>query len=246
MSDRVQTLPPVGVLLLDTRFARPPGDIGNASTFGGRVLYETVGGASISRILQGDPHDPALAEGFRAARDRLVERGAELLTTSCGLLVFQQSRLSQGCPVPFTASSLLQIPLRQRQHGKVAVMGLLEGSITPAHLVAAGVAPDLPVGALPGDAHLLDVLRANDPDRPIDAQRAAAELIVAARALLTRAPETEALVLECTNLPPYQAALAEALDLPVYGFYDWLLAIHRGQARPDGRLPPARSTETPA
>ncbi len=246
MSEPVQTLPPVGVLLLDTRFARPPGDIGNASTFGGRVLYETVGGASITRILQGDPEDPALAEGFRAARDRLVARGAEIITTSCGLLVFQQARLSQGCPVPFTASSLFQIRLRQRQHGKVAVMGLLQGSITPAHLAAAGVAPDLPVGALPGDAHLLNVLRANDPDRPIDAARAGVELIAAARALLDRAPDTGALVLECTNLPPYQAALAEALDLPVYGFYDWLVAIHQGQAWPDGRLPPACPTEIPA
>ncbi len=246
MSDPVQNLPPVGVMLLDTRFARPPGDIGNASTFGGRVLYETVGGAGITRILRGDPQDPALAQGFRAARDRLVARGAELLTTSCGLLVFQQENLARGCPVPFTASALFQIPLRQRQLGKVAVMGLLEGSITPAHLLAAGVDPDLPVGALPDDAHLLDVLRANDPDRPIDAQRATDELIAAARALLARAPDTRALVLECTNLPPYQAALAEALDLPVYGFYDWLLAIHHGQARPDGRLPDARPTEIPA
>ena len=132
------------------------------------------------------------------------------------------------------------------QHGKVAVMGLLEGSITPAHLTAAGVAPDLPVGALPDDAHLLTVLRANDPDRAIDPARAGAEVIRAARALLERAPDTRALVLECTNLPPYQAALTEALDLPVYGFYDWLLAIHHGQARPDGRLPDARPTEISA
>lgn len=246
MGDPVQPLPLIGVMLLDTRFARPPGDIGNASSFGGRVLYETVGGASITRILRGDPRDPALAECFQAARDRLVARGAGLLTTSCGLLVFQQERLSRGCPVPFTASALLQIPLRQRQNGKVAVMGLLAGSITPAHLVAAGASGDLPVGALPDDAHLLDVLRANDPGRAIDHARAEAELIEAARALLERAPGTEALVLECTNLPPYQQALATALDLPVYGYYDWLLAIHQGLARPDGRLPVARSTEIPA
>jgi hypothetical protein len=246
MSEAPQPLPLVGVMLLDTRFARPPGDIGNASTFADRVLYETVNGASIARILQGDPRDRALAESFRRARDRLVERGAELLTTSCGLLVFQQARLSEGCRVPFTASALLQVPLRQRQHGKVAVMGLLAGSITPAHMAAAGVAGDPPVGALTDDSHLLGVLRANDPALPIDHARAEAELISAARALLDRAPGTAALVLECTNLPPYQGGLARALELPVYGFYDWLMAIHQGLALPDGRLPAERSTEIPA
>ncbi|WP_370208811.1 aspartate/glutamate racemase family protein [Pararhodobacter marinus] len=246
MSEPVQPLPLVGVLLLDTRFARPPGDIGNARSFGGRVLYETVGGAGIDRVLRGDPQDPALADSFAAARDRLVARGARLVTTSCGLLVFHQERLARDCPGPFTASALWQIRLGQRQHGMVAVMGLLDGSITAAHLRAAGAEADLPVGALPADAHLLDVLRANDPGRRIDPARAEADLIAAARTLLDRAPETRALVLECTNLPPYQQALSEALDLPVYGYYDWLVAIHQGLALPDGRLPAASSTEIPA
>ena len=33
-----------------------------------------------------------------------------------------------------------------------------------------------------------------------------------------------------------QAALTEALDLPVYGFLDWLQALNDGRARPDGGL----------
>ena len=243
MADTGNTLPRMGVILLDTRFKRPAGDIGNAETFGGRVLFETVQAASIDRVLRGDPRDPALGVAFRAARDRLVARGAGMITTSCGLLVFQQHQLETGCPVPVTTSSLFQVPLRIAQHGKVGIVGLLDGSITQDHLAAAGIPVDTPVGALADDAHLLDVLRADDPDRAIDPALAEADLIAAGRRLTARHPDLRAIVLECTNLPPYGPALARALGLPVYGFLDWLGAVDQGLARPDGRLPDARTTE---
>lgn len=233
-------------MLLETRFARPRGDIGNAGTFDGGALFETVRAATVDRVLRGDARDPALAGSFRAARDRLVARGARMITTSCGLLVFHQDSLARDCPVPFTASSLFQVPLRQRQFGRVGVIGLLRGSITPAHLAAAGVGGGVPVGALDDDAHLLSVLRADDPDLPIDKARAEADLVAAGRALMTEAPDLRALVLECTNLPPYKDALQAALGVPVFGFLDWLEAIHRGQALPDGRLPDPRATEVSA
>ena len=237
MTNTTQPLPPVGVMLLDTAFARPKGDIGNPETFGGRALFETVRAATIGRVLSGDPTDPSLADSFLVARDRLVARGAGLITTSCGLLVFHQRRLSRECPVPLTTSSLFQIPLRQAQVGRVGVLGLLAGSITPRHLAAAGGTGDVPVGALADDAHLLAVLRANDPARAIDAGRARADLVAAGRALVEKSPDIQALVLECTNLPPYQDALEQALGLPVFGFLDWLHAVATGQAQPDGTQP---------
>ncbi|MCB1396297.1 MAG: aspartate/glutamate racemase family protein [Rhodobacter sp.] len=223
-------------MLLDTAFPRPPGDIGNPETFAGGALFETVHAATIGRVLTGDPRDPDLAARFLSARDRLVARGAGIITTSCGLLVFHQERLARDCPVPFTASSLFQVPLRQAQHGQVGILGLLGGSITPAHLAAAGIGGAVPVGALADDAHLLAVLRANSPEVAIDPARATQDVIAAGQMLRARAPGLDAIVLECTNLPPYQQALSEALDLPVYGFLDWLQALNDGRARPDGGL----------
>lgn len=237
MTQHAGLLPQVGVILLDTAFVRPPGDIGNAGTFGGRALLERVPAATIGRVLAGAADDPDLLAAFRAARDRLVARGAGMVTTSCGLLVFHQRPLQQDCPVPFTASALMQIALRQRQHGAVGVIALAPGSVTPAHLAAAGADPATPVGALAEDGHLISVLRANRPDLPIDAARATAELVEAGRALLARHPGLRALVLECTNLPPYQEGLRAATGLPVHGFLDWLSAIHAGLAGTDGTLP---------
>ena len=62
----------MGVLMLDTRFARPLGDIGNPLTFaelGIPVRYATVTGASPQRIVQ---------QGTEAARQALAALAAEL------------------------------------------------------------------------------------------------------------------------------------------------------------------------
>jgi Asp/Glu/hydantoin racemase len=47
-----------------------------------------------------------------------------------------------------------------------------------------------------------------------------------------------AIVLECTNMPPYAHALREALGLPVYDIYSFISWFHAG-LRPRDFGPPA-------
>ena len=56
----------------------------------------------------------------------------------------------------------------------------------------------------------------------------AAHLRAAGRGLLARHPEVAAIVLECTNLPPYAAALQAATGLPVYDSYSMIAWFHAG------------------
>lgn len=231
-------LPCVGVIMLDTGFPRPVGDIGNPLSFAERVAYEKVPAATLDRVVMGDPRELSLLDGFVTARDRLVAAGGKIITTSCGLLVFHQTRLQQGCPVPFTASALFQIPLRQAQlGGRVGVIGLQAAGITPAHLVAVGAPADTPVAGLPEDGHLLSVLRANDPTIAADPDRASAELLGAGRALMAQASDLGGIVLECTNLRPYRTVLDRALDIPVFDYMDWLVAVNNKEAAVDGTSP---------
>jgi Asp/Glu/hydantoin racemase len=46
--------------------------------------------------------------------------------------------------------------------------------------------------------------------------------------LVTRHPDVGAIVLECTNMPPYAAALRDALGLPVYDIYSMISWFHAG------------------
>jgi Asp/Glu/hydantoin racemase len=50
----------------------------------------------------------------------------------------------------------------------------------------------------------------------------------AGRALVAQHPDVGAIVLECTNMPPYAAALREALGLPVYDIYSMISWFHAG------------------
>ena len=48
------------------------------------------------------------------------------------------------------------------------------------------------------------------------------------RDLVARHSEVGAIVLECTNMPPYAAALREAVGLPVHDIYSMTAWFHAG------------------
>ena len=99
----------LGVIMLDTHFPRPPGDIGSPVTWaraGIPARFVTVPGASARRVVQ--TQDPALLGPFVDAARRLARQGARLITTSCGFLAAWQTELQAAVDVPVITSSLLQ------------------------------------------------------------------------------------------------------------------------------------------
>ncbi|MBT6278014.1 MAG: aspartate/glutamate racemase family protein, partial [Chromatiales bacterium] len=62
----------------------------------------------------------------------------------------------------------------------------------------------------------------------MDVDAARNDVLAAGRRLLARHPEVGALVLECTNMPPYAAELSQALGLPVFDFYSFVTWFHTG------------------
>lgn len=205
----------LGILMLDTRFARPAGDVGNRNTWPFPVCLERVSGALADKVVR-EPGMPRLG-AFMAASQRLINQGAIGISSSCGFLVRYQQALADALPVPVAISSLLQVPWVERtlpRGRRVGVITFDAASLGEAELQQAGALPDTPCEGLPPRGALHDlVLR----DRqPIDRQAIARELLACGRALCRRHPEVAAIVLECTNLPPYRDALARALGMPVF------------------------------
>lgn len=219
---------PLGILMLDARFPRIPGDMGNALTWPFPVLYHIVRGATPERVVLDGA--AGLLPAFLDAAAELVALGAEGITTNCGFLSVFQSQLAAHVGVPVATSAMMQVPWVQatlppgKQVGLVTVSA---GSLTPAHLMAAGVAPDTPVAGTEGGREFFRVLiRAESRDMNIDAARQ--DVLDAGRDLVRRHPEVGAVVLECTNMPPYAAALQDALGLPVYDIYSMITWFHAG------------------
>jgi hypothetical protein len=235
----------VGVIMLDTRFPRPAGDIGNSETFGGRALYEVVPGAVAARVVRAGSPDPALLAPFLAARDRLVRAGADLVTTSCGFLVRFQAALAADCPVPVVSSSLLALPALARRHRRVGVVTIDGGRLTPEYLVAAGATGDTPVEGTEAGCELTRKLLGDAAD--LDLAAAERDVLEAGARLGARVPDLDAVLLECTNMPPYRPALARALGLPVHDILTVLAERAPGLVawRPARRHPPRHLPRRP-
>jgi hypothetical protein len=206
----------IGIMVLDTRFHRLPGDIGNGTTWRFPVQYAVVRGATPDRIVRPTLDDGVLDLFLRAAEE-LVEFGVDGITTSCGFLALLHPQLVARCKVPVATSALLQIPLVQSMlpaGQRVGVLTMDKAALTPAHFRAVGAPTDLPIGGIPQDGVFRRNHKASAPlVRHADHE---AEVVAAAAALLRAHPEIGALVLECTNLPPYSATLEAMFGLPVY------------------------------
>jgi hypothetical protein len=224
---------PLGILMLEARFPRIPGDMGNALTWPFPVLYRVVKGATPERVvLEGAA---GLLPAFLDAAAELVDQGAEAITTNCGFLSLFQRELAAHVRVPVATSALMQVPWAQATlppGRRVGVVTVSAGSLTPRHLEAAGVALDTPVEGTEGGREFFRVLvRGEKQDMDVDL--ACADILEAGRRLVARHPEVGAVVLECTNMPPYAAALREALGVPVYDVYSLVSWFHCG-LRPRG------------
>ncbi len=219
---------PLGILMLEARFPRIPGDMGNATTWPFPVLYRIVKGATPdSVVLKGAA---GLLPNFVEAAQELVGHGAEAITTNCGFLSLFQKELMVAVKVPVATSSLMQVPWVQATlpPGKrVGVITVSATSLTPRHLEAAGVPLDTPlVGTENGKEFFRVLIKAEKDD--MDIAQAERDVVEAGKELMARHPEVGAVVLECTNMPPYAAALQAEIGLPVYDIYSMITWFHAG------------------
>lgn len=206
--------PKLGILMLDTTFYRPKGDIGNPETFRFPVEYKIVEKATIERVLK--LGDTALIKPFIQSAKQLQDRGVKAITTSCGFLSLFQQEIQSQLHVPFYSSSLIQIPLvYMLTRGKVGVLTARKASLTKKHLegVKAHHAPVAFQGMDDMPAFTKAIVSETDP---LDMEKVSLEMQCAVMKLIDNHPNVRAIVLECTNMPPYRTVLKEVTDLPVF------------------------------
>ncbi len=227
----------LGILMLDTRFPRLRGDIGDARTFPFPVRYKTVRGASPARVVL--ERDPALLEPFLAAARELEAEGVLAVTTSCGFLAIFQRELAAALGVPVFSSSLLQVPFLYALfggRGKAGILTVRAASLGEPHFRACGIRGiPLALGGMEESPEFSRVFlgwAGDGRDAPLDPARAERELADAARNLVEREPEIRFLVLECTNMPPFRRAIQEACGRPVFDIVTLACYVQSGLYQP--------------
>ena len=228
----------VGILMLDTRFPRIPGDMGNAATFPFPVRYHRVSGAGPDLVVRRGAEGllPAFIEGAR----QLEREGVGAITTNCGFLVKYQPELAAAVSVPVFTSSLLLVPLVHRMlpaGRRVGIMTVSATTLGAEHLRGAGVGSDIPiaVAGMETEKEFTRVLLGDELE--LDVELAREEHVRVARRLVGEHPDLGAILLECTNMPPYAEDIQRETGLPVFDIVSLVTLVHAALA---AGLPPRR------
>ena len=208
----------IGILLLETSVPFVPGDVANATTYAFPVRFQKVPGFSVRRALG---RDPSVYEGLRDAAEDLVQQGVRAVTGDCGFMGIHQKRLARELGVPVFLSSLLQIPfisLLIGEKGKVGVVTVDSKSLGADLLAAVGVTAtgNLVIEGLEECRQFTSF--AVEESGSLDSGAVEKEVVTVARNMVDRNPEIGAILLECSLLPPYAAAVQAAVDLPVFDY----------------------------
>ncbi|MCL6284147.1 aspartate/glutamate racemase family protein [Ruegeria sp. 2012CJ41-6] len=223
---------PIGILCLDTAFAKPPGHIRCANSLPFPTMKAVVQGTTIAELLD-RPSDAFFAPFLEAARD-LERKGCAAITGSCGFMALYQNELSQAVSVPVFASSLIQIQLMHQMaggRGKVGVITAKRRALTDRHFAAVGVG-DTPVAiaGMQDQPEFSDVIL-NDKRTEIDENRLTTELVAVGDSLMRQNQDVRSIVLECTDLAPYAHHLQRALGVPVADLTSLAKMVHAIVAR---------------
>ncbi len=220
---------PLGILMLDTRFPRIPGDVGNPLSYPFPIRKKTVPGATVAKVLSGDTAD--LLDQFVAAARELEQQGVVAITSSCGFLSPLQKTIADSVRVPVFLSSLLQVPLAHAlTQGRIGILTANMANVTQVVLTSAGIMPPIRIaiaGLENSEAFRSAIL---SDGTHLDRDQIENDVLTLASELLARHPDLSAFVFECHNLPPYTQAVQAATHKPVFEIVSFARWIYRSIA----------------
>ncbi|HFH9836789.1 TPA: aspartate/glutamate racemase family protein [Streptococcus suis] len=218
----------IGIITIDFNYVKLPGNVANATTFSFPVVYEDIV-LEIEDLFNGE--DKLLEIVIEAAK-KLERKGVRAIVGACGYFNHFQEQVRDAVAVPVYLSSVLQIPLIKmglKPEQKIAVL-VADGEGANAEFFAKANADiqDCIVQEI-GSLESFAPIRYNKPY--LDNGRLKADLIAVVQDLRKNHPEIGAILLECSDLPPYAAALHRDTGLPVFDFTTLINWVHSAVVR---------------
>ena len=217
----------IGILILDATYPCIPGNVGNATTYDFPVRYKVVKDATIERLLT--QRDSSLLQPFIDAARELEHEGVKAITGACGFMALFQKEIQQSVSIPVFMSSLLQIPFIQQiisPQKKVAVITADSRALTPDHFSNVGVETDIPliIAGMENSSEFREAIL--EEKGSLDSDKIESEIVDLTGQLVQKHPDIGAFLLECSDLPPYSAAVFKETQRPVFDFITMIRYVH--------------------
>lgn len=208
----------IGILTLESVVPHILGDTSNASTYSFPVRFQTVKGLSLERVFA---KDITMLDSVIEAGKELVKRGVKAVTANCGFMAFFQKELANRLEVPVFLSSLLQVPFISRMLADDEKIGIITANsriLDASLLEKVGIDSSIPL-YIKGLENKENFSKAVLEECGIlNSDKIEREVVSTAKEMIQEEPKIKAILFECSNLPPYGAAVQEAVGLPVFDF----------------------------
>lgn len=205
----------LGIIAVDLDYPKVPGNVVNATTYDFPVLYEMVS-FEIEQLFAGDP---AIKQQVIEAAKKLEAEGVRAIIGACGYFAHFQKDVAAAVGVPVFMSSLCQLATIKTWlpcDRKIAVFAADGASIDDEFLSNVNTTTDQIVVVNVGDMESFAPIRWGKG--PLDNGKLEDDLCALAKSVCEGDPKIDAILLECSDLPPYAAAIQRTTGLPVFDF----------------------------
>ncbi len=214
------TCEPVGMIVLDAWMPCPPGHVSNGWTFDFPVRYVEVPGASVERVVH--EGDQAVVNLLIEAAKGLEKDGCRLIFADCGYFGRYQKEVAAAVEIPVYMSSVIQVPwitVSLKSDQSLGLICAYGPGLTYDLFEACGVSKQnfercVIVGAS-AECPEFNKLTQEEAGE-FDGEKVRDELVQLAVKTKKEHPEIGAFLMECTDIPPYTAAIQEAVNLPIF------------------------------
>lgn len=229
-----EKLAPLGIMTTNVEggLHRPPGDVLNDKSYDFPIISEIVTCATPENVVKSSRFTDEDIQGYVDTANKLVKRGAIGLITTCGFMAQLQNRIRDKVSVPIASSSLLQIPFVMSTLPSGSHIGVLtfNGAVLgPVHFEGVGVTKEqyarITIVGAPSKGPMHDAIA---DGLPYYREKIQDEMVGMTKTLLEKDPLIKAIVLECTQMPPFAKAVHKASGLPVYDILTLANWFYRG------------------
>ncbi len=219
----------VGILYIENiNYPLMPGNVVNAYTYDFPVRMKAVDNLTNDRLFDADP---TIADDVVAAAKHLVENeGVRAICSACGFFGNFHKQVAAAVDVPVAMSSLVQLPWINsliKPGQKVGILSANGAALTSQLLENCGV-KDYDNIIVKGMENSREFAAVVDMRGGFENGIAREELVQAASELMDSGEDIGAILLECSDMPPYAWAIQEFTQLPVFDFITLIKWLHNG------------------
>jgi len=220
----------IGIVVLELWYPLVPGNVANGSTFDFPVLFKILKGSTGQQISTADP---ILLDMILEAGEELERQGARAIVGACGYFANYQKAASEKLNLPTFLSSVLQVPIilqGLKPDQKVGIICANAPAFTPDLMSQCGITDQSRV-VIVGAQECPEFHNIFDGTGHFNSYKVGQEIVGLAKDLVGKHPEVGAILLECSDMPPYARAVQNAVRLPVFDFISLINWIYHGVVR---------------